>query len=120
MAGSPFAINNRPAESMRSLSVVVDAPSAVVWNVSRPGISFEPGDPSIDAFISATFELLSVPSAPLKSIIPTSSLFCNTAKLPIVADLLFDNISEAGLVLFENLDAAIPELPPSVPNIAYL
>ena len=39
---------------------------------------------------------------------------------PIEVPLLFDNISEEGLVLFENLDAAIPELPPSVPNIANL
>ena len=36
---------------------------------------------------------------------------------PIEVPLLFDNNSEAGLVLFENLDV-IPELPPSVPNIA--
>ena len=42
-----------PLESMRSLSVGVAAPSAVVLNTKRPGRSFEPGVPSTAQRIEA-------------------------------------------------------------------
>ena len=47
------ATNKSPAEVIRSLSVGVDDPSAVVLNVNLPGISLEPGVPSTNAAMRA-------------------------------------------------------------------
>ena len=68
-----LVIMTLPFESMRSLSVDEFASSAVVWNTSRPGISFAPGVPSTSPLISAALVWRSVPSAPAKPINPKLS-----------------------------------------------
>ena len=62
-----------PPDVMRSLSVGEAAPSAVVANIKRPGISFVPGVPSTDAYIEAALASSAVPSAPKKFIVPNVS-----------------------------------------------
>ena len=62
-----------PSDVMRTLSVDDAAPSAVVLNISRPGISFSPGVPSTSALITAALVWRFVPSAPAKVIAPKPS-----------------------------------------------
>ena len=59
-----------PPEVIRSFSVADAAPSAVVENISLPGISFEPGVPSTLHSIRAASVATSVPSAPTNLISP--------------------------------------------------
>ncbi len=76
---------------IRSLSSDDCAPSGVVQNESRPGVSFEPGVPSTYPFISAVRDVKSVPSAAVNVICPTKSSFCTIVAPPGEPDLCLDN-----------------------------
>ena len=65
---------NKPHLSIVNLVVGELAPSAVVLNTKRPGISLLPGVPSTNAEIDAAWDSKSVPSAPANLITPNSSL----------------------------------------------
>ena len=82
---------NLPLESMRSLSVVDCAPSAVVQNESRPGVSFDPGVPSTIPLISAIRDVKSVPSPAVHPICPTKSSSCTMVAPVGEPDLCLDN-----------------------------
>ena len=76
-----------PLESIRIRSVGEDAPSAVVPNKRRPGISVVPGVPSTSALIVAAV-IKFVPSAPLNAIIPRASPLVTTVIVPSVVPRL--------------------------------
>ena len=76
---------------MRTLSSDDCAPSGVVQNESRPGVSFEPGAPSTCPFISAVRDVKSVPSAAVNVICPTKSSSCTMVAQAGEPDLCLDN-----------------------------
>ena len=79
--------------SILILSVTVEAPSAVVENTKRPGISLVPGVPSTYEVIDAP-TTKAVPSSPLKFIAPIASPLETEEKDPIVALLLLLSITD--------------------------
>ena len=72
---SVVAILNSPVFKMLALVVGLPAPSAVVENTRRPGMSFEPGVPSTKHPILAALISTSVPSPPTNLSSPSWSLF---------------------------------------------
>ena len=72
---------------MRSLSNGATPPSGVVENTKRPGVSLPPGLASINAPILAALLVISVPSAPLNSIVPIPSFTCTIVLPPTEPDL---------------------------------
>ena len=71
------------------------APSAVVENTRRPGMSFVPGVPSTSVRIDAAL-MKDVPSEPAKKTAPMSSPLVIMVCVPTVSERDFARVSAAG------------------------
>ena len=104
--GASVPIPTLPLFLIRILSVVALVPEFVL-KIKSVGILFWLGVPFTSAWIIAPYVSKSVPSSPIKIILPILSLSCKTVKLSAVEFLLFASSNPEEYTLLSRLTAAI-------------